>query len=168
MEYKGEKRMARGIKVNRGLWWGLLVVALAAVLYGYNRVSYAKAWALTGTFDVPATAADGTRFHYRMRGVEGQFGFIDVPFVAGEGNKFMWHFWGNPEDFNGKTLEVTGVSQSGQSIPVLKTALSGPNNGAVAHTPSMMSLPSLGLWRLEVRVDSKHIGNIVVEAVPSW
>ncbi|MFB5083302.1 hypothetical protein [Symbiobacterium thermophilum] len=149
------------------IWSGLLILMLALLYPRSTRVQTAGAWETTGTFEVPAVAADGTAFSYTMRGHEGQFGFIDSPFVAGKTDKYMWHFWGNQEDFLYKTLEVTGVNRRGQRVPVLTSTLGGEHNGAVAHTPSMMSLPTPGLWRLEVRVDGNHLGDIVVEVLPA-
>lgn len=95
--------------------------------------------------------------------MQGQFGFIDYPFVAGKGNKYMWHFWGIPEDYAGKKLGVTAVSRSGQTVNVFSGGLGGANIGAVAHTPSSMTLPTAGLWRLDVRVGGQIIGSIVVD-----
>lgn len=146
------------------LVWGLILLSLTAVLCGCSRTKDDQDWSLTGTFDVPAMRADGTQFHYTMRGVQGQYGFIDSPFVAGQGQKYMWHFWGKPEDFVGKELEVTAVSQEGKTANVFSGTLGGANNGAVAHSPSTMLLPSPGVWRLDVRVGGQLIGHIVVQA----
>jgi dihydrofolate reductase len=83
-----------------------------------------------------------------MRGVEGQHGFIDTDFVAGQPQQYMWHFWGNAEDYVGKRLSVKATDKAGKTAPVFSGLLRGANNGAVAHTPSTMSLPASGLWRL--------------------
>jgi hypothetical protein len=120
-------------------------------------------WSLTGTFDIAVTEADGRQTFRTLRGVQGLFGFIDMPFVAGQGQKYMWHFWGAPEAFVGKPLKVTAANPDGKTIDLFSGILAGANNGAVAHLPSSMTLPSPGLWRLEVRVDDRVIGHIVVQ-----
>lgn len=128
-----------------------------------SNASLGKDWQETPTFSVAVTTSDGKKVDYVMRGEEGRFGFIDSPFIAGQSNKYMWHFWGNANELVGKTLKVTGVSQSASTkVDVLTTDLSGPNNTATAHVPSTMSLPTPGLWRLDVTVDGRPIGSVVV------
>jgi hypothetical protein len=144
--------------------WGLLFLAL--LLLGCTRTKQDENWSVTGTFQVPATTADGTRFAYTMRGVEGQYGFIDADFVAGEKQKYMWHFWGKAEDSAGKTLVVKASNKAGKTVDVLSGTLAGPNNGAVAHMPSTMSLPAPGLWRLDIYVGGQLRGHIVVDVKP--
>ncbi|HYG56908.1 MAG TPA: hypothetical protein VD902_02405 [Symbiobacteriaceae bacterium] len=149
---------------RKGLWWGVLMLSLTAVLLACSQKKTDEPWSVTGTFEVPVTSPDGTQFTYTMRGAEGQYAFIDAPFVAGKGQKYMWHFWGKPEDYAGKSLEVKATHRDGRTIEVWSGGLAGANNGAVAHMPSSMSLPSPGLWRLDVRVGGQLIGHIVVEA----
>jgi hypothetical protein len=76
----------------------------------------------------------------------------------------MWHFWGTPAELQG-SLKITGTSkETGETITVFEADATGqPNNGADAHNPSMMSLPSPGLWQLEVFIGEKLFGSVVVE-----
>ena len=106
---------------------------------------------------------------YTMIGQEGRLGFIydDLEvsrFYPHKVQKYMWHFWGKPEELKGK-LKVVGVSkETGEQITVFETqALGGANNGADAHTPSGMSLPSSGLWRLDAYIREKYFGSVVVQ-----
>lgn len=112
---------------------------------------------------------------YTMIGQEGRVGFIydDAEldrFYPDKKQKYMWHFWGEPEELQG-SLKVTGTSKkTGQQITVFeKSHLGGPNNGADAHNPSLMSLPSSGLWKLDVFINEIFFDSIIVEVtdVPS-
>lgn len=104
-----------------------------------------------------------------MIGQEGRVGFIydDLEvsrFYPNKQQKYMWHFWGTPEELKGP-LKVIGISKEREAHVIVfeADAVGGPNNGADAHSPSMMSLPSEGLWRLEVYIGEKLFGNVIVE-----
>lgn len=173
-----------------GLWLGVLLAVLALVAAAYSSGAAARDgaattsgaaatdgeaatsgaaatdWTVTPTFKVVADPADPTMV-FEMRGFEGRFGFIDAPLVAGQQQKIMWHFWGRSEDLVGKSLKVVAVHErTGKTLTALETRLAGPNNGAAAHTPSGMTLPAPGLWRLDVYVDGRLQGHIVVEVLP--
>lgn len=76
----------------------------------------------------------------------------------------MWHFWGTEKELKG-ALKVLAIHQdTGEKKEVLdrpEAALS-PNNGADHHIPSNMELPKPGLWRLDVFINEKLFGSIVV------
>jgi hypothetical protein len=106
---------------------------------------------------------------YTMIGEKGRIGFIFdgsevTRFKPNREQKYMWHFWGEPEELEGK-LKVIGTSaNTGEEVTVFEAAgLGGPNNGADAHTPSSMSLPSIGIWELNAYVGGKLFGTVVVE-----
>lgn len=106
---------------------------------------------------------------YTMIGQEGKLGFIYddsevVRFYPNQTQKYMWHFWGKPEELQG-SLKVKGISkETGEKITVIEDLeLVGPNNGADAHTPSQISLPSPGLWRLDTYIGEKLFGSITVQ-----
>lgn len=118
-------------------------------------------------YDVPdAVWAESPTFAsgaYMLRGVEGRVGIIDPGFIAGKGNKAMWHFWGNDKEIQG-AVSIYGV-QKGASVPLLlfeSSETGGPNNGADAHMPSLMTMPTPGLWRLMAYIDGTLFGSIVV------
>ncbi|MFK7692598.1 DUF4871 domain-containing protein [Paenibacillus sp. HJGM_3] len=101
---------------------------------------------------------------YLMRGVANKVGFIDPGFLAGKTNKYMWHFWGPPEELNGKFVVKAVKQGDDQMIDVFSAdALAGENNGADRHFPSSMSLPEPGLWRLLPFVNGRLIESIVVD-----
>lgn len=101
---------------------------------------------------------------YVMRGVSGKIGFIDHGFKAGSPQKYMWHFWGADAELDG-SFEVKAVKQGEERIIDVFSApeLGGPNNGADRHTPSMMTLPEPGRWRLLPYVGGRLLDSIVVE-----
>jgi len=106
---------------------------------------------------------------YTMIGQEGRLGFIyddsEVDrFYPNKKQKYMWHFWGKPEELQG-SLTIMGTSkETEEKITVIAAnSIGSPNNGADGHTPSLMSLPSPGLWRLDAYIGKKHFGSIIVE-----
>jgi hypothetical protein len=106
---------------------------------------------------------------YKMIGVEEKLGFIYdnsevTRFYPDKVNKYMWHLWGNPEKLKGN-LKVTAThSKSDEEITVIKSLpLGGAHNGADAHTPSKMSLPKSGMWKLDAYVDERLHGSVFVK-----
>ncbi|MGM0847238.1 MAG: DUF4871 domain-containing protein [Bacillota bacterium] len=107
--------------------------------------------------------------NYKMIGVEDKLGFIyddseAIRFYPDKENKYMWHLWGNPEKLKGE-LKVTAThNESSEEVTVTEgLALAGAHNGADAHTPSMMSLPKSGMWKLDAYVDDQLHGSIFVK-----
>lgn len=107
--------------------------------------------------------------NYQMIGEEGRLGFIFdntevTKFYPDKINKYMWHFWGNGEEFKGELKVVAVHKGSGEQITILEgRPLAGPNNGADQHVPSNMSLPKEGLWKLEAYIGEKLFGTIFVK-----
>lgn len=93
--------------------------------------------------------------------------------VAGKVQKYMWLFWGSPQQLAGP-LKVVGVDENGKKHQVLfqdgksvwqytGRALAGENLGADAHSPSLMRFAHPGLWKLNVYLNGKFFGDVVVE-----
>ncbi|MYL64479.1 hypothetical protein GLW07_14065 [Bacillus hwajinpoensis] len=104
---------------------------------------------------------------YKMIGDEGRLGFIyDEATIlkAGKPNKYMWHFWGAEEELDGR-FKVIGTNQDTKEEVVVfeMDELAGAHNGADAHTPSSMQLPSRGTWELDAYVGGDLFGTVVVE-----
>lgn len=106
---------------------------------------------------------------YPVIGQEGKLGFIyddteATRFYPNKKQKYMWHFWGKPEELQGP-VKIIGISKEREAHVIVfeEEAVGEPNNGADAHNPSMMSLPSSGFWRLEVYIGEKLFGNVIVE-----
>lgn len=139
----------------------------------------AKGWEVSPTFNIPVTFGDGTKGEYILIGKEGKLGFLTGghPIIAGKSNKYMWHFWGSTleetQQLFGKEMEIRGVSkQTGEEISVFKGGIGIPNpnvqppipdNDKVAKGPTMMSLPSAGLWRLDAYIEEKLFGSVVAQ-----
>lgn len=143
-------------------------------------------WQVSPTFDIPVDFEDGKKGKYVLIGKEGRLGFLvgsgsedDVeidPIIKGKPNKYMWHFWGNDDEFDGP-LNVVGINEKGEKHKILQSNIGSdweyvweypgkvgiiPNNGATTHVPSLMEFPTAGLWKLEVYIDKKLFGDIVV------
>ena len=107
--------------------------------------------------------------NYKMIGVEDKLGFIYddsevTRFYTDKENKYMWHLWGNPEKLKGNFKVIATHNQTNEEVTVIEgLALAGAHNGADAHTPSMMSLPKSGMWKLDAYVDDQLHGSIFVK-----
>lgn len=95
--------------------------------------------------------------NYPMIGIENRVGFIYddevTRFYPNKKNKYMWHFWGENEEFQGK-LTVKAVHESSEKEVIIleSVPLGGANNGADRHTPSLMSFPEAGMWMVKVYI----------------
>ncbi|WP_108587968.1 hypothetical protein [Paenisporosarcina sp. OV554] len=106
---------------------------------------------------------------YTMIGEEGRLGFIYddddevVKFYPNKKQKYMWHFWGEEEEFDG-VLKVIGTHENdAEEIYVTGGGLGGPNNGADKHAPSNMSLPKSGMWKLDAYIGENLLGTVYVK-----
>jgi hypothetical protein len=114
-----------------------------------------------------------------LQGKEGKIGILNnSSFTAGKGNKYMWHFWGTKEELSQKPFKVVAIDlKTEKEYPVLVEGAgtvneklvweyeggpSGPVNGADAHIPSYMELPTKGLWELNAYLDDEFFGSIIV------
>ncbi|EFV74692.1 hypothetical protein MKY20_23930 [Cytobacillus sp. FSL W8-0315] len=106
--------------------------------------------------------------NYTMIGEKGRLGFIyddseAVRFYPNKTQKYMWHFWGEDQEFNGK-LKVVAIHENDEKqITVVEGGLGGDNNGADRHAPSNMSLPKSGMWKLDVYIGDKLFGSVYVK-----
>ena len=107
--------------------------------------------------------------HYVLIGEEGRLGFIyddteTTRFYPNKEQKYMWHFWGNDNEFVGNLTVNASHKESGEQLTILKDiSLGGPNNEADQHTPTMMSLPKEGLWKLDAYIGEKLFGSVIVK-----
>ena len=110
---------------------------------------------------------DGQTDDYIFRiGDNGKLGFGEYdPFIAGETQKHMWHFWGEQEILT-QPFKVIGIDkETVEEITVFEYPTNNSlahNNGADHHIPSMMMLPSAGIWKLEVYFGKELFGNVIV------
>lgn len=121
-------------------------------------------WTATPAFKAEAVAADGKKTEQELVGEPGRFGFLGAPFEAGKPNKYIWKFWDKKAALPGKTLTVKAMHKDEtESKEILAATLAGPLEGADAHTPSELTLPKAGKWRLDLFVDGKPYGGVIVE-----
>ncbi|WP_079480806.1 hypothetical protein [Halobacillus salinus] len=134
-----------------------LIVFVAVVLSGCNLEEEQEV--VTENWTESEVFTSGT---YEMIGEEDQLGFITAgPFQTDQKQKYMWHFWG--QEVSGD-LKVTAIHESGQEKEMLSgVPLGGPNNGADAHTPSMMSFPEQGMWKLDAFINGTLHGAVYVK-----
>ena len=124
-----------------------------------NLISEASNWKESPIFTVN---------QYPMIGEEGRLGFTYddtelTRFYPNNEQKYMWHFWGNDDEFEGPLKVIASHKESGAQHTILKNqTMGGPNNGADQHAPSMMSLPKPGLWKLDAYIGEKLFGSVFI------
>ena len=74
-------------------------------------------------------------------------------------------FWGEQEILT-QPFTVIGINkETDEEITVFENPANnslGPNNGADHHIPSMLMLPSAGIWKLEAYFGEELYGNVIV------
>ncbi|MCM3393162.1 DUF4871 domain-containing protein [Cytobacillus oceanisediminis] len=106
--------------------------------------------------------------NYTMIGEKGRLGFIYddsevVRFYPNKTQKYMWHFWGEDQEFNGKLKVVAIHENDEEQITLVEGGLGGDNNGADRHAPSNMSLPKSGMWKLDAYIGDELFGSVYVK-----
>ncbi|RHW43313.1 DUF4871 domain-containing protein [Neobacillus notoginsengisoli] len=133
-------------------------------------------WEVTPTFSIQLESPDG-KFEAPFRGIHGKVAFIDTEFTPNTQVKTRWFFWGKElKEVNKENFKLIGI-QKGTGVEKLlidskswevtnqmykdtetKTIL-----GAQSSQHTVISLPSVGLWRLDAYIGDKHYGSIVIE-----
>jgi len=103
----------------------------------------------------------------RLRGIEGKIAFSEYEggFIADSPEsvgKVFWYVWGDREELTNAELVATGTNlDTGETIAVNESRLSGPIYGADAHiVTAFRPFPSKGTWRIDVALDGKPYGSI--------
>ncbi|MBS4174722.1 hypothetical protein [Bacillus sp. FJAT-49736] len=123
-------------------------------------------WKVSPTFDL--LDRDGSLvYKNRVRGIKGKIGFLDTEFIAKDpraGSKMFWYVWGDYDKLANKTLKATAIHEgTGEKFVVNETELQGPIYGADASTlTSFKPFPKKGLWKMNISIDGKPYGSIVV------
>ncbi|MGE7918301.1 hypothetical protein ACQKM9_05040 [Viridibacillus sp. NPDC093762] len=108
--------------------------------------------------------------NYTMIGEKGKLGFIYddsevVKFYPDKTQKYMWHFWGSKEELE-RPLKVLATHENGGD-PIVLFGSDGtnisPNNGADMSTPTHMSLPESGMWKMDAFFDDNLFGTVYVK-----
>ncbi|WP_313731997.1 hypothetical protein [Cohnella nanjingensis] len=84
-----------------------------------------------------------------------------------DGQKWMWHLWGAGQ---GTELTVAGFHKASRTVhPILVSTddwtikLGGPHNGADAHLPSTVRIPTAGEWAINLYADDKLFDTLIYE-----
>lgn len=121
-------------------------------------------WELTPAFPVEVTGADGQKVTHQIIGEPGRFGFIAAPFAAGKPGTYVWHFWDKKAALPGKTLTIKAKHKDDpETQEIVSAQILGPLNGADAHLPTDITLPKAGKNRLDIFVDGKPYGGVIVD-----
>jgi hypothetical protein len=120
----------------------------------------------------------------KMVGIEGNLAILGPDIIAGQAPKVMWHFWGTKEELGQnlntikpfrveainlktkkkvKALVLITDNNTKEMVWEYDVSPDGPNNGADAHIPSNISLPTSGLWKLDAYLGGKLKGSIIVD-----
>jgi len=106
-----------------------------------------------------------------MIGEEGRLGFLyedieGLRFYPNKTQKYMWHFWGNEDELIGD-FKVLGTHENSNEeiivVPKKEMSILSPNNGANQHSPTNMTLPKSGMWKLDAYIGDKIFGSVYVK-----
>ncbi|OOR28251.1 DUF4871 domain-containing protein [Bacillus cereus] len=106
-----------------------------------------------------------------LKGIEGKIAMTDSSIIANEQNEIMWFFL-DPEMPTGK-LSIIALKQ-GSILPtpiIVPKETSEPNwttsntiDTTIKELPLVMSLPSSGLWVLNIYVNERYYDQFVITA----
>jgi len=106
-----------------------------------------------------------------LRGIEDKIAMADSPIIANEKNEMMWYFL-DPEMPTGKLSIIALKQGSVTPTPVLFQQETSKPTWTTSNTidsttnelPLTMSLPSSGLWVLNIYVNEKYYDQFVITA----
>ncbi|NRQ71300.1 DUF4871 domain-containing protein [Bacillus cereus] len=106
-----------------------------------------------------------------LKGIEGKIAMADSPIIANEQNEIMWYFL-DSEIPTGKLSIIALKQGSVTPTPVLfqkeiskqTWTTSNTINSTTSELPLTMSLPSSGLWLLNIYVNEKYYDQFVITA----
>lgn len=106
-----------------------------------------------------------------LKGIEGKIAMADSPIIANEKNEMMWYFL-DPEMPTGKLSIIALKQGSITPTPILFQQETSKPTWTTSNTidsttnelPLTMSLPSSGLWVLNIYVNEKYYDQFVITA----
>lgn len=127
---------------------GFLLLALTGCKESENVV-VEEAWEQSPLFEAGS---------YTMLGVKDTIGFIYEEnelsrFYPNKEQKYMWHIWFGDRQQGAFTVKATHQEKKEERLLIDAQSFGGPQNGADAHLPSILSLPTSGLWKLDTYLD---------------
>lgn len=142
---------------------GLLLIAMLAVLLiGCNNSKgelRKEEWVQSSLFESGS---------FSMIGVKNKIGFIyedkdELRFYPNKAQKYMWHVWLDDQTNAKLTVKAIYQNTNEEVLIIDNQVLGGPNNGADAHLPSLISLPHSGMWKLDTYIDGEYFESIYVK-----
>ncbi|MCU4989347.1 DUF4871 domain-containing protein [Bacillus cereus] len=106
-----------------------------------------------------------------LKGIEGKIAMADTSIISNEQNEIMWYFL-DPEIPTGKLSIIALKQGSVTPAPVLfqkdtsKQTWTTSNivDTTITELPLVMSLPSSGLWILNIYINEKYYDQFVITA----
>lgn len=150
------------------IFLSVVIVFLVAIsIIGCSNATE-ESWEESSTFvsEIIITDDGQTADSVFRIGDNGKLGIGEYgPFIAGEPQKHMWHFWGEQEILLQPFTVIGKNKETDEEITVFEHPAEnslGPINGADHSIPSMLMLPSEGIWKLEAYFGEELYGNVIV------
>ncbi|UJF35285.1 DUF4871 domain-containing protein [Paenibacillus hexagrammi] len=137
----------------------LLFSLLIHINWNNNKVSnqanvHEQEWKTSPIFSV------GER---TMVGQPAKIGILDTAFIAGKQKGVHWFLWGDQKKLVKGTFKLTASTQGARPLTIVENyAIAYGSEGVDAQVPTLMSIPSPGLWKLVAYVDDEIYGSIVI------
>lgn len=98
-----------------------------------------------------------------MIGQPSKIGISDTDFIAGKQKGVHWFLWGDKETLVKSTFKLTAKSQEVKPINIVENyGIAYGTDGVDAQVPTLVTIPSPGLWKFNAFVDNKLYGSIVI------
>jgi hypothetical protein len=138
----------------------------------FSPDNHSHAWDISPKFDL--LKEDKTIIYAnRIIGIEGKIGYLESgDFVANapeNGSKIFWYVWGDSKELSNAHLVAKAVNRETGAIIDLDDSIfdgSGSTNGSDAAASALTSFkpfPRKGLWRIDITINDKPYGSIVVQ-----
>jgi hypothetical protein len=158
-----------------------LIVSIPYLVKKINQINFTSiflpdnhshAWDISPKFDL--LKEDKTIIYAnRVIGIEGKIGYLESgDFVANapeNGSKIFWYVWGDSQELSNAHLVAKAVNRDTGAIIDLDDSIFGdavsPNgsDAAASALTSFKPFPRKGLWRIDITINDKPYGSIVVQ-----
>ncbi|MGM0885024.1 MAG: DUF4871 domain-containing protein [Bacillota bacterium] len=100
---------------------------------------------------------------YTMIGQPSKLGIIDTTFISGKQRGIHWFLWGEQTELVKGTFKITATKQGKQPITLIENyAIAYGTKGSDAQVPTLITIPSSGLWKFDAYIDDGVYGSIVI------
>jgi len=101
---------------------------------------------------------------HQFVGQPNKVGIIEAAFTKGKQTGLHWYLWGDQEKLVKGSFKLTASRQGDLPLTLMDHyAIAYGTNGADAQVPSVITIPSSGLWKFDAYVDDEIYGSVVVE-----